>query len=282
VQDKDGILLWNCHGCGESGDALDLIAAVRGVAFSDALAEGAQLAGVYDDGVYRHQEPRGEAIARRTTTDRPYPPPAEVSAIWEATRGLSGEARAWLDSRGVEWPDCVGELVGGHAVARSYPSWAELPRWASYQGQTWRETGHRLLVPMFDSAGVMRSVRAIRVVEGDSPKRLPPAGYRASGLVMACDLALAMLRGTFAPSRVLVLEGEPDFILWATRRARSPYARLGIVSGSWSADFAARIPRDAAVYLHTDRDEAGERYAKAIADSLRGQAIYRWQPKEAT
>lgn len=279
VQDRDGVVLWNCHACGESGDALDLIAAVRGGTFADALAEGAQLAGVYDDGHERRAPAPRQAPIR---TERPYPPQAEVEALWRATTDRDRECEAWLASRGVLYPDAAMTHIGGHAVTRALPARGELPAWASYQGASWRETGHRLLVPMFDAAGALRSVRAIRVVEGDAPKRLPPAGYRASGLVMANDLALGMLRGTFEPRRALVLEGEPDFIDACAAPMAEPVAKLGVVSGSWTEAFALRVPATALVLIYTDRDEAGDRYASAIRASLPANECRRWARREVS
>ena len=49
-------------------------------------------------------------------------------------------------------------------IARVIAKGAKLPRWAAYsEHRPWTVTGHRLLLPVYDASGVMRSVRAWRV-----------------------------------------------------------------------------------------------------------------------
>ena len=124
-------------------------------------------------------------------------------------------------------------------------------------------------------------MRAWRFQEG-SPKRLPPAGYRAGGLILANDLGKHLLRTASPPSprpesaplRVVITEGEPDFLTWATRfpdpKAAVPVV-LGVVSGSWTEAMASRIPNGARVTVRTHHNEAGDRYAAAIYRTLVGR-----------
>ncbi len=294
----DGTIAARCHGCGATGDALSLIAAVHGLTmrgddFRQILILGAELAGLHTlvhelETGHQPTERRAPVPRAEPEPERDYPSTAEVDALWSATETMTapdpkdpsnrvsvGDCGAWATSRGLD-----AETLEAMGLARALPAAGALPRWATYRGQTWRETGHRLLVPVYDHTGAMRSVRAIRVVDGDSPKRLPPAGHRAAGLVMACDIALGMLRGTFTPERVLVVEGEPDCLTWMTTRTRSPYAVIGITSGSWTVAFAARVPAAAKVYLLTHADPAGDKYAAAITATLPKNEIFRWTPKE--
>lgn len=280
VQLRSGVILWRCHACDASGDVLTLVAAVhsltmRGEDFRQVLIAAAALGGMH--GLVAELE-SGEPRERPVLAPRPeptpepereYPPRAEVDRMWSEATAFDVEAAAWATGRGLD-PDVVGEL------ARCLPA-GELPRWARYQKQSWRETGHRVILPVYDAAGEMRSVRAIRVTDGDSPKRLPPGGFKASGLVMACPLGLAMLRGTYVPGRVLVVEGEPDFLTAATMPTRHPYARIGITSGSWSSAFADRVPTTTRVFIGTHDDLAGEKYATTIGESLSGHQLLRWR-----
>ena len=286
VQERGGALLWKCFPCDRGGDVLTLVAAIHGLTldgddFRQVLIVAAELAGLH--GLVADLEVAGEKRARPRRIDPPepvaepdrdYPPIAEIDALCVATRPLDADGIAWATSRGLE-----AERLDG--LARSLPAEGDLPRWASYRGQSWRETGHRVVVPVFDADGVRRSVRAIRVVDGESPKRLPPGGHKAAGLVMACDLAIGMLRGSFAPSRVLIVEGEPDFLTAATLQLPDIYARIGITSGAWSAAFAAKVPPTAKVFLGTHDDAAGEKYAKAIAATLPTQTRLRWRLRAA-
>jgi hypothetical protein len=289
----DGTIRVKCFGCPESGDALSLIAVANGLSvnsdFPEVLKAGAELAGLW--GIVQELDTRTEIPNRPKVQppppaeleERDYPPLDEVEALWNLTGPVSEdpEASQMLTSRALD-PEAVEGLVRTFADCSRFtacftgPTGAtRLPAWARYRGRDWGETGHRLLVPMFDRLGVMRSVRAWRVTEGDSPKRLPPGGHKASELVMADDLGLAMLRGQFAPDLVVVAEGEPDFLVWATRRTPKPHATIGIVSGSWHQALAERFPVGCVVVIRTDHDRAGHAYAAEVSEGLRKRCFIR-------
>jgi hypothetical protein len=148
-----------------------------------------------------------------------------------------------------------------------------LPHWASFRGEfseskTWIDLGHRLVVPTFDSRGIWRGLRALRIVQADDgvPKRLPPSGKRSAGLLLANEAAVRMLRGEEIPNRLVVTEGEPDWLTWSVQ---TDLPVIGVLSGSWTDEVAARVPADCDVVLRTHHDDAGDRYASVIADSLK-------------
>lgn len=279
---SDGTLQVRCFGCDLAGDVFVLLAEVRGLDvktdFRRVLAAGAEVAGLWP--IVEELEGRDRAAALRAkprptpspmvappkaaTEERTYPLAAELEAVW-SDAGLpsdDAEAAAMLAARGLD-------AARVDALARVVAKDAALPRWARFDGRPWTSTGHRLILPAFDALGVMRSVRAWRVVDGDTPKRLPPTGHKAAGLVLADDIALGMLRGTYAPKRVLIVEGEPDFLTWATRPIEEVTAILGVVSGAWSDELAARVPSIARVIVRTHHDASGDRYAEAINVTLR-------------
>ena len=117
-------------------------------------------------------------------------------------------------------------------------------------------------------------VRAVIPGEADAPKALPASGYTSKGVVMADPLASMMLAlGAWpehAERRVVITEGEPDFLTWASRGVgQRTLAVLGLGgSGQWTEAIAARIPDGSTVILRTDPDDAGDRYAEEIAASL--------------
>jgi hypothetical protein len=78
------------------------------------------------------------------------------------------------------------------------------------------------------------------------------------------------------PLRVVVTEGETDFLRWGTYRGDAtdsdPWIFIGIVGGSWTQAVAGRIPDGAEVGIATDEDSAGHRYAKQIKKTLRSRA----------
>lgn len=145
-----------------------------------------------------------------------------------------------------------------------------MPPWARCRGGTWREASYRLIVPMWDAEGGLRSVRAWRVGgDPELPKRLPPSGCKASELVMADEWGLAMLRGQRAPERAVIAEGEPDTLTWMTRLNEPGTATIGIISGSWHAELADRFPIGTQVIVRTDQDVAGDRYYDQIRNGLK-------------
>ncbi|MGA3124743.1 MAG: hypothetical protein ABSF69_28665, partial [Polyangiaceae bacterium] len=155
---------------------------------------------------------------------------------------------------------------------------------------SWIESGHRLLVPIFDALGRMRSVRAwcVREHDTDDPRRVSPAGYAYRHLVLACGQGVTLLSGGWEEQggeprpRVVIADGEPDFLTWATRcsdAAESVPIVLGVFAGAWSDDFARRIPRGARVVIRTHHDTAGDACAQAIWQSLEGRvAVHRSRP----
>lgn len=80
-----------------------------------------------------------------------------------------------------------------------------------------------------------------------------------------------MLAGEFAPAAVIVAEGVPDFLTWATRHSDADEdapAVVGVIAGSWCEEIAARVPTGIPVYVRTHGDAAGFAYAETICSSL--------------
>ena len=262
----DGTIRVRCFGCDFSADALGLIRVVRGCGdFRETLAVGAELAGAL--------QLRDEILGGDVLTERPRFIPAKTSApteypegaaeLWAACSPVAADADAWdcLRARGID-PDAVDAL----GLARTIGEAVALPHWARYQGRSWRETGHRLVLPTWDHLGRLQSVRAWRVWDDDaSPKRLPPAGCRAAGLVVANRLGWAMLAGMASPMRLVIAEGEPDFLSVAVSTGD---AVLGVVSGSWGWEMAERIPNRTRVVVATHNDVAGDAYAEHIIQTV--------------
>lgn len=268
-----------CFGCELAGDVFDLIAEVNGFdrnsGFRKVLAEAAQIAGRYDildqlegRAVVRPSVLRPARAPAPVAAPRDYPPRAEVDAFWQACRPVCDDERstALLVARGVD----VAQVVRLD-IARAVPALLDaVPRWAWYQGHKWPGSGHRVVVPVYDAQGEMRSVRGWRTTSG-APKRLPPAGFKCGGLVLADARGVAMLRGELEPPRVLVVEGEPDFLSWVTALVGNDLAPavLGLPgAGAWSSEIAERFPDGVEVIVRTHHDEAGEKYATAVNEAL--------------
>lgn len=297
---KHGIA-WHCFACDAGGDALSLVAAVhgldvRGRGFRDVLREGARIAGAWD--VIADLDGREAAEAERRA--RPVPPPrrelepepartfppgAEVWDVWRNARPVTSDAEAseLLRSRALE-----PATVEARDLARVLPPDADVPGWARFRGRSWPSLGYRVIVPVYDASGAIRSVRAWLVSPShpvtETPKRITPAGHAVGGLVLADPLARAMLLTGAAPDEwpagapldVIVTEGEPDFLTFATR-PRAVGAVLGIAgSGSWAPEVADRIPDGSRVAIWTDHDARGEAFAEEVIATLRGRCdVYR-------
>lgn len=285
-QAKDGTLQLKCHACDFSGDALTMVAFAHGLSlrddFVEVLAIGAELAGNLGlvDAIRGSKpsiaRPRLAPAAPTEVRSTTYPSGETLGLLWGSCADPSTDAQVvkMLHARAIDF-GAVSDL----RLARVVTPRSTLPDWAKYRGKTWRETGHRLLLPAFDHRGIMRSVRAWRVVDGDTPKRLPPGGCKASELVQANREAVVMLRGEYVPRRLFIVEGEPDFLVVATTFGRGD-AVIGIGSGSWTEAHARNVPRRTRVYVSTHADEAGDRYAEHVLSTL-GENHLTWRLRPA-
>jgi hypothetical protein len=267
----DGTLQCRCFGCDFAGDVLALIAEREGpdAKFAQVVERAADLAGI---------GPSAAPIIGRTYTPKPkalaYPPLDEVEALLDAcTTMLPGadlascyqdeDLRRYLAGRAIDPEDAWRRGLVYHL-----PMDARVPSWAVC-GQPWTQSGHRLLCPLFDRRGALRSVRAWRP-GSTAPKRVAPKGFTTAGLVLADLWGQAMLQGQGDHMHVAIVEGEPDFLTLATggRLLDERPAILGVASGSWTDELAARIPDGAELRIATDPDHAGDAYAKTIAATL--------------
>jgi hypothetical protein len=121
----------------------------------------------------------------------------------------------------------------------------------------------------------MESLHARALATDAGPKCVSPTGYEVRGLVMADALARVLfalddVRGVNEPT-VCVAEGVPDFLTLATEWSdadETAPAVLGIVSGSWTSEIAARIPDGSVLIVATDPDPAGDKYLMTIVGTL--------------
>jgi hypothetical protein len=276
---EDGTIAVRCHGCDWTGDALSLIAVVRGLDlrrdFQRVLQEAAGMVGYDLEGAVKpsavpYRAPQLPARAR--------PPVDEVERLWAASSSMteSGNADvAWfITKRGMFAAD-----VAALDVVRVLPKAFKWPKW-------WPEAwaAHWCLVTRaYEPNGAVASLHARCVIDAD-PKTRWPYDCRADGLVFADRLGADLLRGeSLGFDRVLVVEGLTDLV-WAALWARGRrVAVLGITSGSVSGLPSVRWPGGVPVVIATDQDQAGERYASAIASAIPSRIpVRRWRvPKAA-
>jgi hypothetical protein len=144
------------------------------------------------------------------------------------------------------------------------------------------------VLPAYDATGVLRSLRARRVTPGEGPKGVAPAGYSPAGLVLACGIGRRLLEqgGVAGPNGgpdVVIAEGEPDWLTWASRISdanETPSATLGVFAGAWTPAHAARIPAGARVVVRTHHDNTGDAYADFIVATFAERCrVFRSQPQ---
>ncbi len=265
IGEKNGVGLWHCfRDESHRGTAIDFLALARSVDVRQALDELVQREGL------GHHDVHHDAHLHRVASPAPcYPPASEVADVWARALPLGAAqdvADAWqargLDVAAIEERD----------LARALRFGVRLPRWAWGAGSSWSEGAHRLVVPMFDAGDrlVTLHARAVRAPDG-KPKGLSPAGHSIRGAVMADACARELLAAPPKHVDVLVAEGVPDFLTWTTHWNENAPAVFGIIAGSWTEALAAGVPAGARVLIATHTDEAGEKYARQIAGTLRGR-----------
>ena len=209
---------------------------------------------------------RTEAAAPADERSKEPPPEEDVRALWDACLPLASDPGL------VRWLERERRLPAGpieaEDLARALPREAPSFPWARFGKRSWREAGHRFVVPLFDAKGALRSL-LVRFIGTPSfgPKSLSPRGCSRRGLIMADARARALRE----PGPIVIAEGEMDFLAWATVGQEEPkHATLGIFAGSWrDKRHAGRIPNGSKVLIATDRDDAGEVYTNEIYRSLR-------------
>lgn len=269
----DGTLRAHCFGCGGGGDVISLAAAVLGLDvradFPRLLSELAARCGLAGD-VARPLP----ALPPLRPAAPSYPPADEVRDLWVRCLPVCDDPAlsVALFDRALD-----PALIADRDLARCLPPDGPLPAWARCAGQSWRASGHRLIVPLFDGWGALVSLHARSFATDADPKGLSPAGYSSAGLVMADGFARDVLAHGWPawwnrsePLTLVIAEGVPDFLTDASvfgEWDQAP-ATLGVISGAWSADVAARIPDGCRVVIRTHGDPAGQRYQRQIGESL--------------
>lgn len=283
----DGTLRAKCFGCDWTADAIGLVAEVagletRGTGFREAVVEAARVAGLHSlvdalSGGPAPSPPTAPESAAQGNLARgklkEWVPQDQAKMIWEFATSVA------LDKEASEYLVCQRRLdpdfMARSNLLRVIPPDMALPPWASYHGKTWAETGHRMICRLFSAEGHFVSLRAWRITSGDSPKRLPPAGHRGTGHVLANRTAVGMLLGKYRPRLLEVTEGEPDWATMCQLTTDMSVAVIGIGSGWWIPEIARRVPSSTRVNVRTHADEAGEKYAAQVASSLERCSVWR-------
>lgn len=271
---RDG-LGWHCFPCGASGDGIRLVSmALFGTFLQAGDHRWKEVFRWFSD--HEGMEPSRLCMEPSHPPARDWPPQGEVGEVWKRAVTLTSdpEAVAWCVARGL-----VPSVLVERDLARVVPPEMPLPSWAAFRQRTWSTGVHRLLVPLYDSLGLMRSFQARTLSPALLPKSVSPFGFSTAGLVMADPICLRLVLDprSATPVRLVVVEGIPDFLTWATRwTTGDPRACpvLGVISGSWDGEIAGAVQDGGEVIIRTHADEAGDQYARAIVETLAERSVH--------
>ncbi len=289
----DGTVAVKCHGCGASGDALSLVAAVRGLDlradFGAVLEECAYLAGVRltpsSTGYVARPAPAPRA-APVTLGDDAFaaladallelcPVEGEVDAWgYLRRRGIAELARGWaaLPSSATgraQVRDALVARVGRDAWLRSGLAHADGPK-----AGEWLFGDHRLVIP-WRAAGVQGAVvtlqrRLLRAPSSPSePRYVVPRG-RPATVPYGCETALEELG---AGMELCIVEGAIDTLAMRLLAGRAGLERAtvgipGVEHWRRCAGPLCGAVRGCVAVIALDPDAAGERHVAELAEEL--------------
>lgn len=281
---------WHCKRCGQGGGRLRLVAFVL-------LGRAAVSREDWRDLAVKIAE---RAAPVPAVPSAPAPPPPRVP--------LREVARVWDDCGRADVDPCVARWLRGRGLDPALAARADLVRARGSVRVPWLPgdvSDRRAVLAAWDVSGEVASLRFRRTVvprgsrpypsavpkgHRSAPKAMPPSGradprtggasYAIGGTLLANPAAVALLRGVEFASwngAVWICEGEPDWLTVALHRVPKA-AVFGIWQGSWTQAIANRIPVGAEVVIAVHHDAAGEKYAAAIATTLRGCTVERTTP----
>lgn len=289
--DKRGALLvtsdgfgWRCIQCDAAGDAVTLAALEL---TGDELKGNARAAEVrewfargFASVDFAAMSSTFAARPRNATAPKWSPPVLTAEEAERAERHAKEAGDTWAEcvpvAEVVEVADYLAArnvdpaAVASHGLAMTIST-----KPTTDLGRAWLAEGRRLVVPLYDVDGRLRELvgRLPAIDTGDRIKSRAPTGAQVRGLMFATRAARLMFatRQWFeGSSRTLTIkEGEIDYLQTALR-GLGPEAEavVGVRSGAWTQGHADRIPAGASVYVYTDNDEQGEKYARGIVDTL--------------
>lgn len=237
---EPGKPFWKCLGCGERGDAANLLMRLEGVDFPEALA---RLLG------------DSTAPTRYRPPPRPKPPPPGPRGLPEPEAlalVAEAEARLWSPEGAEALAYLTGERrLGDETIRSARLGWTPGVNLPTQDGRTFIARG--VVIPWFD--GGRLALAKIRQ-PGDARPKYAEAFRDRPGL---------LLGSTGGPGLPLVVvEGEFDALLVGqTLRGRAVVATLGPASIRPEPGTLGALLGFSPWYLATDADEAGDRAAEA-------------------
>ena len=268
--------VYHCFGCGESGDAIELVEKMKGIGFREALAylkatplrpsSGPQQIAEkrIQDSEPVEQTARAPAFETSFLLD-------EIAKRYEKAVGENPEARSYLESRALWVPEVlkrfrVGYSDGGLGGVVGDEERAQLIRRGLLKADGSRHAGvaehfaHCIVVPLFDEDGHVVGFYGRKIDEGAKPAHLYlPGSHR--GLVNR-DAARVYRDGLVLTEAVL------DALSLACLGVQNAIPCYGVNGFTAEHQKLFRRERVKEAFLAFDADEAGRNGAAALTERL--------------
>jgi DNA primase catalytic core len=275
--------LWHCFGCGVGGGPIDWVIKRQGVSFRHAVE-------LLREGV---TPLAAEGVAVKRSTVRALPPPvtfdADDQALLNQTVGYyherllaTTEASEYLAARGLAHPELVAHFklgvadrtLGLRLPEKNRKAGADIRAQLQKIGLI-RDSGHEhfngsLVIPVFDEAGNVVEVYGRKLLDNlraGTPKHLylPARDGRSRGVFNVQALATS--------KEIILCEALIDALTFWCAGYRNVTAAYGIEGFTDEHVQAFKRHGTERVLIAYDRDDAGERGATKVAETLIAQGI---------
>jgi len=254
---------WWCNNCEAHGDIFDLVS----YHLYGTNSKGVNFTELKQFFMERHviSKPRSTYKADDMAE---HPPQAQVA--WLIKEGLvlddwRVEEDVWnyLFHRGINPISTSArrantELDHGKLRWVANSSGKKMPWWPS----AWRER-FPIILPMYDHTGKLCSLHGRSIDPTATRKTSAPLGFSAKGLFFLNSRAIQMCHGDVEPKEVWFTEGEIDFLSLEQYTKEEQLTVVGIKAGSLTTQLLP-IPPRAKIFICTDPDETGDKYAQKI------------------
>lgn len=254
--------VYHCFGCGESGDAIELVKKMKGLSFREAVSYLKGEHGVIFAVPSVIPERRMEEIAARGTS------PFLLDTIaqhYEKSLVESPEARSYLEGRGLWNPEvmkrfCVGYSDGKLGEIVSEADRTELVRVGVLRRDGSEHFERCIVIPLFDEASNVVGFYGRRIEAGSSPAHLYLPGPHQG-------LANRMSAKVYRDSLVLT-EAVLDALSLACVGVQNAIPCYGVNGFTEEHEKLLRDERVQEVVIAFDADEAGRKGAVGLKERL--------------
>tara|TARA_R100000084_G_scaffold8740_1_gene3037 strand:- start:2552 stop:3523 length:972 start_codon:yes stop_codon:yes gene_type:complete len=264
---------WWCNACQQNGDILDLVSySLWG--YSSKQADFKELKKFFLD--RDHIKP---PEYKPDDNMSQHPPQGQVKWLLDEAYMMDDhqtpdEVWDYIHKRGIN-------PIGGSARCANKTLDHGQLRWVSNSSgkkMPWWPTAwvnlYPIILPMYDHNGQLRSLHGRSVDPNARRKTSAPLGFSAKGLFFMNQKAIHMCRGEYEPKEVWIVEGEIDFMSLEQFTDEEDITVIGIKAGSLN-DNLLPIPPNAKIFICTDPDDAGDRYAQKIIRQYSGNTLMR-------